>query len=116
MHYQVAPFEEAKLVRCTAGAVYDVALDLRPASGTFGKWVAVELTASNRRMIYIPPGVAHGFQTLEDNSELFYQMSQFYHPEAARGVRWDDPAFGIAWPNANRLICARDRAYPDFQR
>ena len=98
MHYQAAPYGEAKLVRCTAGGLYDVVLDLRPEMPTFREWIAVELTPANRKMIYIPEGCAHGFLTLEDDTEVFYQMSEFYHPEAARGVRWNDPAFRIAWP------------------
>lgn len=115
MHYQTAPYEEAKVVRCTMGAIYDVIIDLRPASPTFKHWLSVELTAANRLMLYIPPGFAHGFQTLCDNVEVFYQISEFYHPEAAAGVRWDDPAFGIVWPEApQRTISAKDRAYPDF--
>ncbi len=115
MHYQAAPHEEAKLVRCTMGAIYDVTVDLRPDSATFKQWLAVELTADNRRALYIPEGLAHGFQTLCDNTEVFYQMVEFYHPEAARGVRWDDPTFGIIWPEAHtRILSARDQAYPDF--
>ena len=114
MHYQVAPYEEARLVRCTMGAIYDVVLDLRPASSTFKQWVAVELTSENRRMLYIPEGLAHGFQTLENNTEVFYQMSEFYHPEHARGVRWNDPAFRIVWPSDVIVISDKDREYPDF--
>lgn len=114
MHSQVAPFAETKLVRCTAGAVFDVIIDLRPSSPTFKRYESVELSARNGNMLYIPQGFAHGFQTLEDNSEVFYQMSQFYAPEYARGVRWDDPAFGIKWPPAERTILERDRTYPDF--
>jgi dTDP-4-dehydrorhamnose 3,5-epimerase len=114
MHYQVAPHEEAKLIRCTAGAIHDVIIDLRPASPTFKQHFAVMLSADNYRMIYSPEGFAHGFQTLEDHTELLYQMSEFYAPERARGVRWDDPAFGIAWPPANRIIAERDRTWPDF--
>ena len=114
MHYQVAPYEEARLVRCTMGAIYDVALDLRPASSTFKQWVAVELTSENRRMLYIPEGLAHGFQTLEDNTEVFYQMSEFYHPECAKGVRWDDLAFRIVWPSDVIVISDKDREYSDF--
>lgn len=116
MHYQVAPHAEAKLVRCTMGAIYDVIIDLRPGSPTFAQWVAVELTAQNRRMVYVPEGLAHGFQTLEDNTEVFYQMSEFYHPECARGVRWNDPAFGIKWPLTPVIISARDQSYPDFEQ
>jgi dTDP-4-dehydrorhamnose 3,5-epimerase len=115
MHYQLAPHAQAKLVRCTMGAVYDVIVDLRPDSNTFKRWVAAELSADNRLMLYVPEGFAHGFQTLEDGSEVFYQMSDGYAPEAARGVRWDDPAFGIEWPPGERVINARDRTYPDFQ-
>ena len=116
MHWQAAPHEEAKLVRCTAGAAYDVVLDVRDGSPTLGKWVAVELTAANRRAVFIPGGFAHGFQTLADNTELFYHMSAVYHPESARGVRWDDPAFGIAWPPcAARVIAPRDLSFPDFR-
>jgi dTDP-4-dehydrorhamnose 3,5-epimerase len=114
MHYQKAPFEEAKLVRCTMGAIHDVIIDLRPDSPTFTRHFAVILTAENRMMLYIPEGFAHGFQTLTDNAEVFYQMSQFYSPDCAAGVRWNDPAFAIAWPTAKRIINDRDRNYPDF--
>lgn len=115
MHYQIAPHHENKLVRCTMGAIYDVILDLRPTSPTFKHWQAVELSAENRRMLYIPKGLAHGFQTLADNSEVFYQISAEYHPEAARAVRWDDTAFGISWPAAERIMSAQDRQHPDFE-
>lgn len=98
MHYQAAPYAEAKLVRCTMGALYDVIIDLRSDSPTYKKWFSVELTSQNRRSLYVPEGFAHGFQTLMDNTEVFYQMSEFFHPECARGVRWDDPAFGVKWP------------------
>lgn len=114
MHYQAAPYAEAKLVRCTQGAIYDAIVDLRPNSPTFKQWVAVELTADNRKMLYIPENFAHGFQTLTDNTEIFYQMSEFYHPESAKGVRWDDPAFDIQWPADERIISAKDRQYADF--
>jgi dTDP-4-dehydrorhamnose 3,5-epimerase len=114
MHYQAAPYEEAKLVRCTMGAIYDVIIDLRHESPTFRQWLALELTADNRRMLFIPQGFAHGFQTLADDSEVFYQMSQFYAPEYARGVRWDDPAFRVSWPAEKRIISERDRSFPDF--
>ena len=114
MHYQIAPREEAKLVRCTKGAIYDVIIDLSPDSPTFTQWIAVELTSDNRRMIYIPERFAHGFQTLEDNTEVFYQMSEFYAPECARGVRWDDPAFAIQWPEGRRILSDRDKNYPAF--
>jgi dTDP-4-dehydrorhamnose 3,5-epimerase len=114
MHFQAAPFGEVKLVRCTAGAIYDVIIDLRPASHTFKGYFGVELSAENGAMLYIPEGFAHGFQTLRDGSEVFYQMSQVYSPEHARGVRWNDPAFGIEWPADERIIVERDRTYPDF--
>jgi len=115
MHYQVAPHEEAKVVRCTRGALYDVIVDIRPGSDTFKGWVAVELSADNYRMLYVPEGFAHGFQTLEDNTDVFYQMSEFYHPECARGVRWDDPAFAIDWPTTDtRIVSAKDSSYPDL--
>jgi len=114
MHYQAAPYEEAKLVRCTRGAIYDVAVDLRPQSPTFTQWIGVTLTAEDRNMIYIPEGCAHGFLTLQEDCEIFYQISQFYCADAALGVRWDDPSFGIMWPAQPRLISERDRTYPDF--
>lgn len=114
MHFQARPREEAKLVRCTAGGIYDVIIDLRPHSPTFREWVAVELTAANRLALYVPEGCAHGFQALEDSTEVFYQMSEFYYPELARGVRWNDPAFGIHWPIPDPLLSDRDRSYPDF--
>jgi dTDP-4-dehydrorhamnose 3,5-epimerase len=114
MHFQAAPFGEVKFVRCTAGAIYDVIIDLRPASHTFKGYFGVELSAENGAMLYIPEGFAHGFQTLRDGSEVFYQMSQVYSPEHARGVRWNDPAFGIEWPADERIIVERDRTYPDF--
>lgn len=115
MHYQVAPYEEPKLVRCTGGAIYDVVIDLQRESPTFKLWIANELTADNRRMVYIPKGFAHGFQTLEDNTEVFYQMSEFYHPECARGVRWDDPFFGIKWWAPPAVISKSDMSFPPFK-
>jgi dTDP-4-dehydrorhamnose 3,5-epimerase len=115
MHYQAAPFEEAKLVRCTMGAIFDAIIDLRPASPTFKKSFGVELTALNRRILYIPRDFAHGFQTLADDTEVFYQMAQVYSAEHARGVRWNDPAFGISWPPDERTINERDKNYPDFR-
>ena len=116
LHYQAKPHAEAKLVTCVRGAIYDVAVDLRPDSPTFKQWLAVELTAANRRMLYIPEGLAHGFQTLEDHSEVFYYMFEFYHPESARGVRWDDPAFEIKWPPVEKLIIsAWDRNHELFR-
>ncbi len=114
MHYQATPYEEAKLVRCTMGVIYDVIVDLRPASPTFKNWLAMELTAENRRALYIPEGFAHGFQTLTDNTEVFYQMSEFYHPEAARGARWNDPLFNISWPLKTMIISEKDDGYPNW--
>jgi dTDP-4-dehydrorhamnose 3,5-epimerase len=114
MHYQDEPYGEAKLVRCTHGTIYDAVIDLRPGSPTFKRWIGLELTADNHRMLYIPEGFAHGFQTLEEHAEVFYQMSQFYAPDYARGVRWNDPAFDIRWPAAVSVISERDRSYPDF--
>ena len=114
LHYQLAPYAEAKLVRCAAGALHDVAVDLRLDSPTFAQHVAVELTAHNRAMLYIPEGCAHGSQTLADDTEVFYQMSACYMPEYARGVRYNDPALGIAWPIAPPVILERDATYPDF--
>lgn len=115
MHYQAAPHGQAKLVRCTRGRVYDVAVDIRPDSPTYGQWVAAELTAENRRMIYIPGDCAHGFQTLEDDSEVFYLVSSPYAPGTAQGFRWNDPAFRIEWPEADeRILVERDRNYPDY--
>jgi dTDP-4-dehydrorhamnose 3,5-epimerase len=101
-------------VRCTRGALYDVIVDLRAESPTFLKWFGVELTAENHRLLYIPKRFAHGFQTLEDETEMFYQMSEFYAPQAARGIRWDDPRLGIAWPEADRTISQKDREYADL--
>ena len=112
LHFQTAPHAEAKLVRCTRGAVFDVLLDLRPASPTHRRWIAVRLVADELRMLYAPEGVAHGFQTLVDETELFYQMSADYHPEAARGVRWNDPVLAIPWPVAEVIVSAHDAALP----
>jgi dTDP-4-dehydrorhamnose 3,5-epimerase len=114
MHYQVAPFPEAKLVRCTRGALFDVIIDLRPDSPTFKKWVSVELTSQNHRSIFIPEGFAHGFQSLSDATEVFYQMTENYHAECSRGVRWNDVAFGIDWPFPPLVISDQDNAYLDF--
>ena len=114
MHYQGAPYAETKIIRCTRGSIFDVAIDLRPDSPTYKGWTAAILTAGNHHMLCIPEGCAHGFLTLEDDCEVFYQMSEFYHPETARGVRWNDPAFGIAWPGKAEVISARDASYPDF--
>jgi len=115
MHYQRPPHEETKVIRCTRGAVYDVALDLRSGSPTFRQWVGSTLTAENRQLMVIPPGCAHGFLTLEDDSEVVYQMSEYYAPTHAAGVRWNDPAFGIRWPGEVTVIVDRDRSYPDFK-
>ena len=115
MHYQAAPHAQTKLVRCTRGAIYDVIIDLRPASATFKRWTSVELTESNHLMLYVPKDFAHGFQTLEDRTEVFYQMSTPYSPESGRGLRWNDPAFGIEWPESTGVIMnERDQAYTDF--
>ena len=115
MHYQIAPHAETKLVTCLAGSIYDVIIDLRPDSITYCHWLAVELSARRRRsLLYIPEGFAHGFQTLEDDTEVFYQMSHPYVSKAARGLRWDDPAFAIDWPDGPRTLSDRDKNYPDF--
>ena len=114
MHLQVKPYEEAKIVRCTRGSLCDVIVDLRPDSPTYKKHLSVVLTSENRRMLYVPEGFAHGFLTLEDATEVSYQISEFYRPESQLGFRWDDPAFAIAWPAEVRLISDRDRSYPDF--
>lgn len=114
IHYQAPPHEEAKLVRCLQGAAYHVIVDLRHDPDCFPQWAAVELTADSRRMLYVPEGVAHGFLTLVDNSEIFYQMSEPYHPESAAGIRWDDPVFGIEWPGEVVSMSDRDRHFPDF--
>jgi dTDP-4-dehydrorhamnose 3,5-epimerase len=117
LHYQTAPFEEAKLVRCVRGSLFDVVVDLRADSPSYCAWYGVELSASNGRMLFVAAGLAHGFQTLEDDTEVLYQMSARYSAEHARGVRWDDPAFGIEWPHAEaRTISDRDRDYADFRR
>jgi dTDP-4-dehydrorhamnose 3,5-epimerase len=114
MHFQAAPHEEIKVVRCTMGAIYDVIIDLRTESTTFKQWIGLELSAHNRLMLYIPKGFAHGFQTLVDNTEVSYQMGTFYEPEAARGVRWDDPAFKVKWPLPLTLISEKDQSYRAF--
>ncbi len=115
LHYQLAPHAEVKVVSCLKGAIYDVIVDLRPGSPTLKRHAAVTLTSANRRMAYIPEGCAHGFQTLEDGSEVLYLLSEFYRPDRARGVRWDDPAFNIPWPPGERILNERDRSYPDFR-
>jgi dTDP-4-dehydrorhamnose 3,5-epimerase len=114
MHYQAEPFPETKVVRCTMGSIYDVVLDLRKDSPTYTQWLSIELTQENRLMLYIPPGFAHGFQTLSDDAEVFYQISNFYKPEFSRGVRWNDPAFGIIWISPPSVISRQDNGYPDF--
>lgn len=111
MHYQVAPHEESKLVICIRGAIYDVIIDLRPDSPTYCQWFAVELSAENYKMLYVPECFAHGFQTLEDNTVVLYQISEFYHPEYTRGVRWDDTVFRITWPLSNPIISIKDKTY-----
>lgn len=115
MHWQVAPKAEVKLIRCTRGVIFDVIVDLRPDSQTRLQHIAAELSEDNGRMLYIPEGFAHGFQTLADDTEVFYQMSEFFAPECGRGARWNDPAFKIAWPLPNPIMNDRDRAWPDFQ-
>lgn len=114
MHFQRAPYAEAKLVRCTRGAIYDVIIDLRPDSPSYRRWIGVELRADTYRMLYVPEGCAHGFQTLVDATEVTYQVSQFYTPDAEGGVRYDDPAFNIAWPLEVTVISDKDRQWPDY--
>jgi len=114
MHWQAAPYEETKLIGCLQGAIYDVIVDIRPGSSTYMRHFAADLSDVNQRMLYVPAGFAHGFQTLADNTQVCYQMSQLFSPEHSRGARWDDPAFGIVWPPAERIIIERDLSYPDF--
>lgn len=114
MHYQIEPFSEAKVIRCTTGAIYDVIVDIRPGSATYAQYFGTTLSEENRRSVYAPEGFAHGFLTLEDNAEVFYQISEYYSPEHARGFRWNDPMFSIRWPAEVRVISERDRTYPDF--
>jgi dTDP-4-dehydrorhamnose 3,5-epimerase len=115
MHYQMSPYEEAKLVRCIKGAIFDVAIDLRPDSPTYKEWVAVELTEDNHKTFYIPENFAHGYQTLTDNTELLYQVSEFYSPKSEWGVRWNDPMFGIEWPETDNLVISeKDKNWPDY--
>ncbi len=115
LHYQAEPHEETKLVRCTQGGIFDVIIDLRADSATYKRHMSIILTDENRKMLYIPAGFGHGFQTLADNTEVFYQMSEYYYPETARGVRWNDPVFAIEWPEMDvRLISERDRMWPDY--
>lgn len=115
IHYQDVPKPEAKLVRCTQGSIYDVVVDLRPPSPAFKQWIAVTLGAGQHNMIYVPEGCGHGFLTLENDTEVFYQMSEFYYPELSRGLRWNDPALRIEWPAAVEVISERDRTYPNFE-
>ena len=115
MHFQKALHAEAKLVRCTQGGIYDVIVDLRDNSQTYTKWFGVELTAENRKELYVPEGFAHGFLTLQDNTEVLYQMSEFFHAECADGVRWDDPIFSISWPGTVKVISERDRVFPLYK-
>ncbi len=115
LHYQEAPHEEAKLVRCTMGIIYDVIVDIRPASPTFKKWLAFELSAENRKMIYAPKGFAHGFQSLADNTEVFYQISEIYMPESAKGLRWNDPVLSVSWPLPSPILSERDQSFPNFK-
>lgn len=114
MHYQIEPYEEDKLVRVTQGAIYDVIIDLRPYSPTYKQWFGVELTSEGYEMLYIPKGFAHGFQTLTDKAEVFYQISEFYTPDYGRGVRWNDPVFDIHWPVEDKIISSKDQSYTDF--
>ena len=115
LHYQTAPYAEVKLVRCIRGAVFDVLVDLRRESPTYLAWLGVELTADRRNMIYVPEGCAHGYMTLEDRSEVMYPVSQFYRPEAERGIRWNDPRFGIEWPDGGpQTVSDKDQRWPDF--
>ena len=114
MHYQIPPHEEEKIVSCVRGSIYDVILDLRPESKTFCQWTAMELAADNFRMLYIPKGCAHGFQTLEDNSVVYYQMTGFFHPENARGIRFNDPKFAIRWPVDRKTISKKDEQIADY--
>lgn len=114
MHFNVRPHEEAKLVRCARGAIYDVIIDLRPGSNTYADWIGVELSADDGRALYVPPGFAHGFLTLVDATDVFYQMGAFFQPDAGRGLRYDDAAFSVRWPRAVAVISERDATYPDF--
>jgi len=116
MHYQAEPFGEVKVVSCMTGEIYDVIIDLRPESNTYCKWFSVLLSAKNGRALYVPKGFAHGFQTLRDNSVVHYQMGEFYHPESARGIRWNDPLFRITWPLQVKTISEKDNSYPDFRK
>jgi dTDP-4-dehydrorhamnose 3,5-epimerase len=114
MHIQKSPHAEAKLVRCSRGLIYDVIVDLRPDSLTFMKWTAVEISVENKKMVYVPEGFAHGFQTLTDDTEVIYQMSEFYFPGHSGGFRWDDPSFNIDWPTIPKVISPKDQSFPEF--
>jgi dTDP-4-dehydrorhamnose 3,5-epimerase len=115
MHYQVSPYQEAKSVRCINGAIFDVAIDLRPESSTYKDWIGVELTADNYKMLYVPENFAHGYQTLTENTGVFYQVSQFYSPDHERGISWNDPLFGIQWPIADDVVISeKDHSWPDY--
>lgn len=114
MHYQIEPYEEVKYVRCTRGKIFDVIIDLRKNSKTFKKWISVELSSTNHKMLYIPKGFAHGFQTLEDNTELHYDITEIFNSECSRGYRWDDPVFGIKWPTNVSEISKRDKEHKSF--
>lgn len=116
MHYQQQPYGEAKLIRCTSGAIFDAIIDVRPDSSTYMKWMGVELTGQNYRMLYVPEGFAHGFMTLEDETEVTYQVSEFYTPSAEQGIRWNDPAFNIDWPAEPEIISEKDQAWQDFKK
>jgi dTDP-4-dehydrorhamnose 3,5-epimerase len=114
LHYQIHPYEETKIILCTKGSIFDVIIDLRSDSATYKKWVFHNLSSEDYKMLFIPEGFAHGFQTLEDNTEIFYHVSQFYTPSAERGIRWDDPLFNIAWPIKKKVISQKDNSYEDF--
>ena len=114
MHYQIAPHKETKVVRCVRGRIFDVIIDLRRDSPTYLHWLGLELSAENRRMLYVPEGFAHGYQTLEPDTEVFYQVSEFYHPGSEQGIRWDDPAIAIDWPLEPTVISEKDKNYPDY--
>ncbi len=114
-HYQAEPYGEAKLMRCTKGSIYDVIIDVRPDSPSYKQWIGVELTESNHRMLYVPEGFAHGFITLQDETEVTYLVSEFYTPSAEKGIRWDDPAFGVEWPVEVKVISEKDRNWPDYR-
>lgn len=114
MHYQLEPFREVKLVRCISGAIHDVIIDLRPTSPTYRAWAGFDLSAENHRTLYVPEGFAHGYLTMADNTEVFYQVSEFYQPGHERGIRWNDPAFAISWPITPQIISPKDASHPDF--